>query len=53
MRRACDGLRRDLAKILDRLVPYAAPECVVGEALDVLGEPVGVEPLDRRHDPTV
>ena len=36
-----------------RLVPQLAPQGVVGQPLDVLGQPVGVEPLDGLHDPRV
>ena len=34
----------------DRLVPHLASQRVVRELLDVLGEPLGVERLDRLHD---
>ena len=51
--RARHRLRAGLAEIGDGLLPHLAPERVVGQALDVLGEPVGVEALDGLDDPGV
>ena len=38
------------AQIRDRLRPHLAPEGMVGEPLDVLTEPICVEPLDRTDE---
>ena len=51
--RAAERLGAGLAEIGDRLLPHLAAERVVREPLDVLGEPVGVEPLDGLDDPGV
>src|SRR5678816_2384541 len=42
-----------LAKIVKRLVPHFAAESMVGEAVDVLGQPVRVDSLDDADDPRV
>ena len=39
-----------LAEIGDRLLPQLAAQGVMGQPLDLLGEPVGREPLDRLDD---
>ena len=52
----CRAHRRshtDLAEVRDRLVPHFPSAGVVGESLDVLGEPVGIEPLDHLDDARV
>src|SRR2546422_5707400 len=51
--RAGGGLRPGLAGIGDGLVPDLAPEGMVGETIDVLGQPGGVQLFDRRHDASV
>ena len=51
--RARERLGAGLAEIGHGLVPHLAPEGVVGQPLDLLGEPVGVESLDRLDDPRV
>ena len=43
LRRPRDGLAPRLPEVRDGLVPGFAPERVVGEPLDVLGEPVGIQ----------
>jgi hypothetical protein len=53
VRRARDRFRPGLAQIRHRLVPHLAPEGVVAEALDLVGHPVGGEPLQRLEDPDV
>ena len=48
--RPTQGLCPGLPQVADRLVPLLGPKRVVGQALDVLDEPVGIAPLDRLHD---
>ena len=42
-----------LAEVGHRLVSQLRPQRVVGQPLDVLVQPIAVEPLDRVHDPGV
>src|SRR2546428_5454906 len=51
--RARGGLRPGLTEIGDGLVPDLAPESMVGESIDLLGQPGGIELFDRRHDASV
>ena len=51
--RAGGSFRPGLTAVGDGLVPYLSPEGMVGEAIDLLGQPVGVELFDRLHDPSV
>ena len=51
--RARHRLLSGLTEIADGLLPHLAPERVVGQALDVLREPLGVEALDGLDDPGV
>src|SRR2546427_3653928 len=51
--RACGSLRPGLTAVGDGLVPYLSLEGMVGEAIDLLGQPVGVQLFDRLHDPSV
>ena len=51
--RARRGARRGLSQVGDRLAPLPAAQGVMGQAVDVLGEPVLVETLDRLGDPRV
>src|SRR2546427_6939971 len=51
--RACGSLRPGLTAVGDGLFPYLSLEGMVGEAIDLLGQPVGVELFDRLHDPSV
>src|SRR2546425_5127135 len=48
--RACGSLRPGLTKVGDSLVPDLAPEGMVGEAIDLLGQPGGIQLFDRRQD---
>jgi hypothetical protein len=45
--------RADLLQVVKRLVPDLASEGVVGEAVDVLGQTIAVDALDRLDDPGV
>src|SRR5437016_10799004 len=47
------GLRPGLTEVGDGLVPDLAPEGMVGETIDLLGQPVGIELFDRLHDLSV
>src|SRR3989441_5827468 len=51
--RARGGLRPGLTEVGDGLVPDLAPEGMVGETIDVLGQPVGIQLFDRRHSARV
>ena len=51
VRRAHRCSHTDLAEVRDRPVPHFSLEGVVGERLDVLGQPIGIEPLDHLDDP--
>jgi hypothetical protein len=51
--RALRRLPTGLTEIEHGLLPRLAPERVVCETLDVLGEPLGVEALDGLHGPGV
>ena len=53
MRRAPVRLVPGLARVRHGLLPHAAPEGVVSEALDLLDEAAGVQPLDGPGDPAV
>ena len=44
--RAGQRLRAGLTEIGERLVPHLAPHGMVGQPLDVLAQPLGVERLD-------
>jgi hypothetical protein len=48
-----ERLGAGLSKVRHGLVPHLAPERVVGQPLDVLAQSVGMEALDRLHDPGV
>ena len=48
--RAGEGLGPGLPEVGHRLLPRFAPQRVVGQPFDVLGQPVGIEPLDGLHD---
>ncbi len=50
---ARDGLGGGLAQVRHGLRPHLPPQGVLREPLDVLAEAIGVERLDRRHDPGV
>jgi hypothetical protein len=49
--RAGESLGTRLPEVSDRLLPHLAPEGVVSQALDLLGQPIGVERLDRLYNP--
>ena len=51
VRRAHRRSHTDLAEVRDRPVPHFSLQGVVGEPLDVLGQPIGIEPLDHLDDP--
>src|SRR3989441_10912243 len=51
--RACGSLPPGLTAVGDGLFPYLSLEGMVGEAIDLLGQPVGVQLFDRLHDPSV
>jgi hypothetical protein len=53
MGRALLGLRSGLVKKGDRFFPHLAPERVVGQSLDMLGQTVRIELLDGLDDPGV
>src|SRR5437899_5199288 len=40
--RPCGSLRPGLTEVADGLVPHLAPEGMVGEAIDLLGQPGGM-----------
>jgi hypothetical protein len=44
--RALERLGTGLALVRRGLLPHLAPKGMVGEPLDVFGEPAGIEPLD-------
>ena len=48
--RAVGGLCPGLTEIGDGLVPDFPPEGMVGEAIDVLSQPVGMQVFNRRQD---
>src|SRR5438876_12403433 len=48
-----EGLGAGLPEVRDRLLPYLAPEGMVSQAFDLLGQPIGVEGLDGLHDPSM
>ena len=48
-----EGLHARLAEIACRSIPALATAGMMGESLDVLAEPVGIEMLDGVHDPGV
>ncbi len=47
------GLGGGLAEVRHGLRPHLAPQGVLRQPLDMLAEAIGVERLDRRHDPGV
>ena len=49
--RARRGLRAGSAEVGNRPVPQLSSNGMVGEALEVFGEPVAIEPFDRFGDP--
>ena len=49
----CGGLHPGLTGVGDGLVPDLAPEGMVGETIDLLGQPVGIESFDRLHGPSM
>ena len=51
--RARERLGAGLPEVGDGLSHSFAPERMVGQPVDVLGQPVGIEPLDGLHDPAV
>jgi len=51
--RPCEGLGPGLAEVGHRLVPELAPKSMLGQPLDVLGQPVGIEPLEGFHDSAI
>src|SRR5206468_3302534 len=51
--RAVGGLGPGLTEICDGLVPNFAAEGMVGQAVDVLSQPVSMQVLNRRQDPSV
>src|SRR5882724_9072630 len=53
VRRAHRGAQTSLAEVRDGPLPHFASQGVVGEPLDVLGEPIGIEPLDHLDDARV
>src|SRR6266850_3391375 len=53
MGQAGGSLHPGLTAVGDGLVPDRAPEGMVGEAIDLLGQPVGIDLFDRPHDPSV
>ena len=53
MGRALRRLRSGLVEKGDGFLPYLAPDRVIGQPLDVLREPLGVEALDRLDGPGV
>src|SRR5262249_18719570 len=48
---ACECLGAGLTKIGERPIPHLAAESVVSEPLDLLGETITIELLDRIRDP--
>ena len=51
--RAGEGFGRGLPQVGHCLVPELATESMVGQLLDVLGQPVGIEPLEGFDDPAI
>jgi hypothetical protein len=47
---SCVGLSPGLPEVYDRLPPRFSPNRVVGRSFNMLGQPVGIEPLDRCED---
>src|SRR5207245_5479639 len=45
--RAAESLRARLPEVSDRLLPHLAPKGMVSQAFDLLGQPIGVERLER------
>src|SRR5207253_11442385 len=45
--------RPRLTEVSHSLVPDLAPEGMVGETIDVLGQAVGIQLFDRHHNPSV
>ena len=46
-----ERLGAGLPQVRDRLLPYLALESMVRQALDLFGQPIGVERLDSFHKP--
>jgi len=47
------SLRTRPTEVVDGLVPDLATEGMMGEAIDVLGQPIGIKLFDCLHDPGV
>src|SRR5713101_1112426 len=48
--RACSSLRPGLTEVGEGLVPDFAPKGMVGEAIDVVDQPVAIQLFDCLHD---
>ena len=51
--RPCEGFGPGLSQVRHRLLPHLAPEGVVGELFDVLGQALGMERLESLDDARV
>ncbi len=51
VRRVGERLGTGLPEVSDRLLPHLAADGMVSQALDLLGEPIGVQRLDGLDDP--